>query len=62
MKTTIELPDELHRRTKAEMALSGRKLEDLVETGLKMALEAPRDSGVSDLASNVQRLAGFGRD
>ncbi|HEX4080386.1 MAG TPA: hypothetical protein VHX61_16110 [Rhizomicrobium sp.] len=42
MKTTVELPDELYRRAKAEAALSGRKLKDLVEAGLKLALESSR--------------------
>ena len=44
MKTTIELPDDLYRRAKAEAALRGRKLKDLVEEGLRLALEAPRQS------------------
>jgi hypothetical protein len=42
MKTTFELPDELYRRAKAEAALRGRKLRDLVEEGLRLVLEAPR--------------------
>jgi len=42
MKTTIEVPDELYRRAKAEAALRGRKLRDLVEEGLRLVLEAPR--------------------
>ena len=81
MKTTIEVPDELYRRAKAEAALRGRKLRDLVEEGLRLVLAAPRktrrqpglaeltkrargmiDSGVPDLASNPEHLAGFGRD
>jgi hypothetical protein len=81
MKTTIEVPDELYRRAKAEAALRGRKLKDLVEEGLRLVLQAPRrtnpsptlaelmkgargvvDSGVSDLGSNPEHLAGFGRD
>ncbi len=81
MKTTVELPDDLYRRAKAEAALRGRKLRDLVEEGLRLVLEAPRksrrhpslaglmkrargvvDSGVPDLASNPEHLAGFGRD
>ena len=81
MKITVEVPDELYRRAKAEAALRGRKLRDLVEEGLRLVLEAPRnrrryanlagltkracgmiDSGVSDLASNPQHLACFGRD
>jgi hypothetical protein len=42
MKTTVELPDDLYRRAKAEAALSGRKLRDLIEEGLRLALAAPR--------------------
>jgi predicted component of type VI protein secretion system len=81
MKTTVEVPDELYRRAKAEAALRGRKLKDMVEEGLRLVLEAPRntrrrpslaglmkrargvvDSGVPDLASNPNHLAGLGRD
>ena len=80
MKTTVEVPDDLYRRAKAEAALRGRKLKDLVEEGLRLALKAPRkaqhppslaglmkgargsvDSGVPDLATNPDNLAGFGR-
>lgn len=42
MKTTIELSDELFRKVKAEAALRGRKLKDLVEEGLHLVLETPR--------------------
>jgi predicted component of type VI protein secretion system len=81
MKTTVEVPDDLYRRAKAEAALRGRKLKDLVEEGLRLVLETPRntrrhpslaglmkrargvvDSGVPDLGSNPEHLAGFGRD
>jgi hypothetical protein len=80
MKTTVEIPDDLYRRAKAEAALSGRKLRDLVEEGLRLVVGAPRrarppslagltrrargiiDSGLPDLASNPQHLAGFGGD
>ena len=81
MKTTVELPDDLYRRAKAEAALRGRKFKELVEEGLRLALEPPRktrrasslaglmkraygviDSGISDLGSNPEHLAGFGRD
>lgn len=80
MKTTIEVPDELYRRAKAEAALRGRRLRDLVEEGLRLVLDAPSgtgrqglaeltehalgiiDSGRTDLASNPEHLAGFGRD
>lgn len=42
MKTTVELSDELFRRAKAEAALRGRKLKDLVEEGLRLVLQGPR--------------------
>jgi predicted component of type VI protein secretion system len=44
MKTTVEVSDDLYRRAKAEAALRGRKLKDLVEEGLRLVLEAPRKS------------------
>jgi hypothetical protein len=81
MKTTVEVPDDLYRRAKAEAALRGRKLKDLIEEGLRLVLATPRknrrrpslaglmkrargivDSGISDLGSNPEHLAGFGRD
>ena len=81
MKTTVELPDDLYRQAKAEAALRGRKFRELVEEGLRLVLEIPRntrpppslaelmepargviDSGISDLASNPEHLAGFGRN
>lgn len=81
MKTTVEIPDDLYRRAKAEAALRGRKLKHLIEEGLRLVLAAPRkprrqpslaelmkrgrgviDSGIPDLGSNPDHLAGFGRD
>ena len=60
MKTTIEVPDDLYRRAKAEAALRGRKLRDLVEEGLRLVLEtprkAPRAPGLADL---TRRAAGM---
>lgn len=41
MRTTIDLSDDLFRRAKAEAALRGRKLKDLVEEGLRRVLEQP---------------------
>lgn len=41
MKTTVEVPDDLYRQAKAEAALRGRKLKDLIEEGLRLVLEAP---------------------
>jgi hypothetical protein len=80
MKTTFDIPDELYRRAKAQAALRGRKLRDLVEEGLRSVIDGPHpvprprlaelmeeargtvSSGVPDLASNPERLAGFGRN
>ena len=47
MKTTIELSDELFRKVKAEAALRGRKLKDLVAEGLRLVLEAPESAASS---------------
>jgi predicted component of type VI protein secretion system len=44
MKTTVEVPDDLYRQAKAEAALRGRKLKDLIEEGLRLVLEAPRNT------------------
>jgi hypothetical protein len=41
MKTTVEVPDDLYRRAKAEAALRGRKLRDLIEERLRLVLEDP---------------------
>jgi len=38
MRTTVDLPDDLFRRAKAEAALRGRKLKDLIEEGLRQLL------------------------
>ena len=59
MKTTIEVPDELYRRAKAEAALRGRRLRDLVEEGLRLVLQAPRGRrGPSSLAGLTKRARG----
>jgi hypothetical protein len=42
MKTTVEVPDDLYRRAKAEAALRGRELKDLIEEGLRLVLDIPR--------------------
>src|SRR5438477_10765760 len=60
MKTTVEVPDELYRRAKAEAALRGRKLRDLVEEGLRLVLEAPRKTRRDpNLAELTKRACGM---
>lgn len=53
MKTTVELPDEIYRQAKAQAALRGQKLKDLIEQGLRLVLEtaapASRRPTLSDL-------------
>jgi hypothetical protein len=44
MKTTVEVSDDLYRRAKSEAALRGRKLRDLIEEGLRLVLETPRET------------------
>ena len=59
MKTTVEVPDDLYRRAKAEAALRGRKLKDSVEEGLRLVLEAPRRTRRhSSLAGLMKRARG----
>ena len=59
MKTTIELPEELFRRAKAEAALTGRNLRDLIEEGLRLVLEVPRKAkGKRSLAALTKRGRG----
>ena len=43
MRTTIEIPDALFRRTKAEAALSGKSLKSFVIEALREALERGDD-------------------
>lgn len=59
MKTTVEMPDDLYRRAKAEAALRGRKLKDLIEEGLRLVLDAPHPrSGRPSLASLMKGARG----
>ena len=41
MRTTVDLPDALCRQAKAEAALRGCNLNDLVEEGLRRILRGP---------------------
>ena len=60
MKIKVELPDDLYRRAKAEAALRGRKLNDIVEEGLRSVLNAPRKNHrVSRLAELMKRARGM---
>jgi hypothetical protein len=59
MKTTVVLPDTLYRQAKAEAAMRGRKLKDLVEEGLRLVLEAPPDTTRHpDLAALMKHALG----
>jgi hypothetical protein len=59
MKTTVELPDAIYRQAKAEAALRGRKLKDLIEEGLRLVLDAPPATAARrDLAGLMQSSRG----
>jgi hypothetical protein len=59
MKTTVEVPDDLYRRAKAQAALRGRKLKDLVAEGLRLVLETPgRKRRSPSLAGLMKRARG----
>jgi predicted component of type VI protein secretion system len=64
MKTTVELPDDLYRRAKAEAALRGRKLKHLIEEGLRRVLEAPRGTkrrpSLAELMTSARGVANSG--
>jgi hypothetical protein len=64
MKTTIEVPDELYRRAETEAALRGRKLEDLIEEGLRLVLDSPRPGShrrsLAKLMEPARGVAGSG--
>ncbi|MBV8456476.1 MAG: hypothetical protein JO122_07660 [Acetobacteraceae bacterium] len=68
MRTTIDLPDELYRRAKAEAALRGRKFKDLVQEGLRRVLEAseperPPERSPSPSVHDLMRdLCGIAKD
>ena len=59
MKTTVEVPDELYRRAKAEAALRGRKFRELVEEGLRLVLKSPRAARPKSLASLMKGARGI---
>lgn len=65
MKTTIEIPEDLYRRAKAAAALSGRRLKDLVEEGLRLVLERPasyrRQQQLIDLMKRARGVVDSGR-
>jgi hypothetical protein len=60
MKTTVELPDDLYRRAKAEAALRGRKLKELVEEGLQLVLDgsrsAPKHTSLAELMKKAHGI------
>jgi len=61
MAATVDLPDDLYRRAKAEAAMSGRKLKDLVEEGLRNFLDASgkRPKKPASLAALMKRAQGM---
>jgi hypothetical protein len=53
------MSDDLYRRVKAEAALRGRRLKDLVEEGLRLVLQTPHSpSGHPSLAELMEDAKG----
>jgi hypothetical protein len=44
MKTTLEIPTDLYRETKAKAAMEGRKVTDLVTEGLRLVMRVTRSA------------------
>jgi len=59
MKTTIELPDDLYRAAKAEAALRGRPLKELVEEGLRLALARSGQPSQRRMKAAMKRACGI---
>ena len=60
MKITVKIPNELYRRAKAEAALRGQRLRDLVEEGVRLVLEAsPKARRASSLAELTRWARGM---
>jgi predicted component of type VI protein secretion system len=59
MKTTVEMPDDLYRAAKAEAALRGRKLKDLIEEGLRLVLASRRRPRRPSLAQLMKPARGI---
>jgi hypothetical protein len=62
MKTTVEVPDDLYGQAKAEAALRGRKLKDLIEEELRLVLEAPRRTRRDTSLNGLMKRARGGID
>jgi hypothetical protein len=59
VKTTVELPDDLYRQAKAEAALGGRKIRDLIEEGLRMVVDrSKRTPRAKNLLAMMKRANG----
>jgi hypothetical protein len=58
VKTTIEVSEEIYRRAKAEAALQGCRLKDLVEEGLRLVLETPAKRRPASLAGLMKPARG----
>lgn len=57
MRTTIDFPEDLLRRAKAEAALRGRKLRELVREGVTRVLDHPEPADVSQQSSPTNRFS-----
>ena len=56
MKTTVDMPEALLRRAKAEAPLRGRKLKELIVEGLKLVLDEPHKTTPAHRKPSVHDL------
>lgn len=56
MKTTLELSDDLLRRTKAAAATRGMSMRDFITQALERQLKAPAGAGWRKLAGKARKL------
>lgn len=60
MRTTIDIPDELFRQAKARAALRGVRLRDIVERGLRLALQETGEEAPARATLPLHRSASPG--
>lgn len=58
MRTTIHLPDDLHRRAKRKAAEQGRTLTELIEEGLRSVIDRPASAPRSRVMPRVSSVSG----
>ena len=56
MRTTVDIPDELFRKTKATAALRGTTMKELIVSALRRAVEEDPQEGGKSRKVNLDKL------